>query len=103
VAQIDSRNLQQATNEFLRSLQQGNSNLRSRGGLQRSSVGGRTALTISLSNVNEATGRPEVVNVITTQLRSGELLFLIAVAPNDEYSNYQGVFQNVLRSLRLSD
>lgn len=103
VAQTNSRNLQQATNEFLRSLQQGNPNLRSRGGLQRSSIDGRTALTISLSNVNEATGRPEVVNVITTQLRNGELLFLIAVAPNTEYSNYQGVFQNVLRSLRLND
>ena len=103
VAQTNSRNLQQATNEFLRSLQQGNQNLRSRGGLQRSSIDGRTALTISLSNVNEATGRPEVVNVITTQLRNGELLFLIAVAPNNEYSNYQGVFQNVLRSLQLND
>ncbi len=103
VAQTNNRNLQQATNEFLSSLQQGNPNLRSRGGLQRTAMGGRTALTVSLSNVNEATGRPEIVNVITTQLRNGELLYLIAVAPDNEYSNYQGVFQNVLRSLRLSD
>jgi Zn-dependent protease with chaperone function len=103
VAQTNNRDLQQATSEFLSSLQQGNPNLRSRGGLQRTSMDGRTALTISLSNVNEATGRPEIVNVITTQLRNGELLYLIAVAPDNEYSNYQGVFQNVLRSLRLSD
>jgi predicted Zn-dependent protease len=103
VAQTRSRNLQQATNEYLSSLQQGNPNLRSRAGLQRTSIDGRTALTISLSNVNEATGRPEIVNVITTQLRNGELLYLIAVAPNNEYSNYQGVFQSVLRSLRLND
>ena len=103
VGQTNSRNLQQATNEFLSSLQQGNPNLRSRSGLQRSSVDGRAALTVSLSNVNEATGRPEIVNVITTQLRNGELLYLIAVAPDNEYSNYQGVFQNVLRSLQLSD
>ncbi len=103
VAQTNNRNLQQATNEFLSSLQQGNPNLRSRSGLQRAAVDGRTALMVSLSNVNEATGRPEIVNVITTQLRNGELLYLIAVAPDNEYSNYQGVFQNVLRSLRLSN
>ena len=102
-AQTNSRNLQQATNEFLSSLQQGNPNLRSRGGVQRTSVDGRTALAISLSNVNEATGRPEIVNVITTQTRNGELLYLITVAPDNEYYNYQSVFQNVLRSLQLRD
>ena len=103
VAQTNSRNLQQATNEYLSSLQQGNPNLRSRGGLQRTTMGGRTGLTISLSNTNEATGRPEIVNVITTQLRNGQLLYLIAVAPDNQYYNYQSVFQNVLRSLQLRD
>src|SRR6266852_4190579 len=68
IAQTNSRNLEQATNEFLNSLQQGNGNLRSRCGYQRTYVGGRNGLAISLSNTNEATGRPEVVNVFTTQL-----------------------------------
>lgn len=103
VAQTNNRNLQQATNEFLSGLQQGNPNLRARGSLQRASIDGRTALAIILNNVNEATGQPEIVSVITTQLRNGELLYLIAVAPNSEFSNYQGVFQNVLQSFRLSD
>jgi len=103
VAQTNSRNLQQATNEFLSSLQQGNPNLRSRGGLQRTSMDGRAALSINLNNVNEATGRPEVVSVLTTQLRNGQLLYLIAVAPDNEFANYQNVFLNVLRSLRLND
>lgn len=103
VAQTNSRNLQQATNEFINGLQQGNPNLRSRGGYQRTYVDGRSALTISLTNVNEATGRQEIVNVITTQLRNGEVLYMIAVAPNNDYSNYQNVFQNILRSLQLND
>ena len=103
VFQSNSSNLQQATGEFLNSLQQGSNNLRSRGGYQRTYVNGRQALSISLSNVNEATGQQEVVNVITTQLRNGELLYLIAVAPNNEYNSYQNVFQNVLRSLQLTD
>jgi hypothetical protein len=103
VVQTNSRNLQQATNEFINNLQQGNPNLRTRGGYQRTYVDGRSALSISLSNVNEATGRQEIVNVITTQLRNGEVLYMIAVAPNNDYSNYQNVFQNILRSLQLND
>lgn len=103
VAQANSRNLQQATNDYISSLQQGNPSLRSRGGYQRTSVDGRSALAISLTNRNEATGQDEIVNVITTQLRNGELLYLIAVAPNNDYNNYQNVFQNVLRSLQLND
>lgn len=99
----NSGNLQQATNEFINNLQQGNGNLRSRGGYQRTSVDGRQALTISLNNVNEATGQQEIVNVITTQLRNGQLLYMIAVAPNNDYYNYQSVFQNILRSLQLND
>lgn len=103
VAQTNSRNLQQATNEFLSSLQQSNPNLRSRSGLQRTLVDGRAGLSISLSNVNSATRRNEIVNVMTTQLRNGELFYLIAVAPDNEYYSYQGVFQNILRSLQLNN
>ena len=103
IAQTNSRNLQQATNDFINSLQQGNPNLRSRGGYQRTTIDGRQALSISLTNRNEGTGQNEIVNVITSQLRNGELFYLIAVAPNNDYNNYQSVFQNVLRSLQLND
>jgi hypothetical protein len=103
VAQTNSRNLQQATNDFLNGLQQGNPNLRARSNYQRTSIDGRSALTISLSNANEATGQTEVINVITTQLRNGELFYMITVSPGNEYSNYQNAFQNILRSLQLND
>jgi beta-barrel assembly-enhancing protease len=103
IAQTNSRNLQQATNEFINGLQQANGSMRARGGYQRAYVGGRNGLSISLSNINEATGRPEVVNVVTTQLRNGELLYIIAVAPDSDYNDYQSTFQNILRSVQLSD
>jgi hypothetical protein len=103
VSQTRTRDLQQATNDFITSLQQGNGNLRARSGYQRTSVDGRNALSLALSNVNEATGRSEIVNVITTQLRNGELLYMIAVSPDNEYYNYQNTFQNILRSLQLND
>src|SRR5260221_10289440 len=103
VAQTNSRNLQQATNDFLNTLQQGSGNLRSRSGYQRTYVAGRNGLSISLSNTNEATGQPEIVNVVTTQLRNGELLYIISVAPETDYNTYLSTFQNILRSVQLND
>ena len=102
-APTNSRNLQQASNEFVSALQQSNGNLRARGNYQRMDVDGRYGLLITLGNTNEATGRPEIINVVTTQLRSGDLLYLITVSPENEYSSYQNTFLNILRSLRLND
>jgi len=103
VAQTQSRNLQQATQEFLNGLTQGNGNLRQRGGLQRTTIAGRTGLTVTLTNVNEATGQAENVTLITTQLRNGGLFYMIAVAPENESASYQSAFRNILRSLQIND
>jgi len=43
-SQTNSRNLQQATEEFINNLAQGNQNLRMNGGYQRTTLSGRTAL-----------------------------------------------------------
>jgi hypothetical protein len=102
VAQTQSRNLQQATQEFLNGLAQGNSNLRQRSGLQRTTVGGRAGLTTTLTNVNEATGQAEVVTVITNLLQNGGLFYMIAVAPENESTSYQAAFRNILRSLQIT-
>jgi Zn-dependent protease with chaperone function len=102
VAQTNSRNLQQATNELINSLAQGNNSLRTSGGYQRTTIDGHSGLWTMLSNVNEATGRPENIRLITAQLRNGQLFYMIAVAPQNE-RNFDSAFQNVLRSLRLND
>jgi hypothetical protein len=68
----------------------------------QTTIDGRNALSIALNNVNEATGRQEIVTVITTQLRNGGVLYMIAVAPNDDFANYQNVFQNILRSVQVN-
>ena len=102
VAQTSNRNLQSATDELISSLSQGNNNLRSNGGYQRATLSGRSALVTYLTNVNEATGRPENVQVVTTQLRNGQLFYVIAVAPQNE-RNFANAFQNVFRSVRIND
>lgn len=101
--QTKSRNLQQATDEFISSLEQRGSNIRSRSGYQQTNVSGRNALSISLSNINEATGRTEVIDVVTTQLRNGNLLYFITVVPESDYNNYQSTFQSIMRSVQLND
>jgi predicted Zn-dependent protease len=102
VIQPNNRNLQRATDELINSLAQGNRNLRASGNYQRTTLSGRNALWATLSNVNEATGRPETIRLITTQLRNGQLFYMVAVAPQNE-RNFDNAFNNVLRSLRINE
>src|SRR5215213_931963 len=102
VAQTNSRNLQSATQDLINSFAQGNNNLRTSGGYQRSSLSGRTALVSTLTNVNEATGRPEIIRLITTQLRNGQLFYMVAVAPQNE-RGFENAFNQILRSVRIND
>jgi beta-barrel assembly-enhancing protease len=102
VAQTSNRNLQRATEELINGLGQGNNRLRMSGGFQRSTLDGRTALVSTLSNVNEATGRPEIVRLITTQLRGGQLFYMVAVSPQNE-RGFDAAFNTIARSVRLND
>jgi hypothetical protein len=40
--------------------------------------------------------------VITTQLRNGQLFYMIAVAPQSE-RNFETAFQNIMQSVRIND
>jgi Zn-dependent protease with chaperone function len=103
VAQAQSRDLRQATDAYISALAQGNGNMRQQGGYQNGTIDRRNALAINLSNVNDATGRAERVTVYTTLLRNGNLFYMITVAPENDYRNYQTAFRSVLGSIRLND
>jgi len=102
VAQTNSRNLQSGTQELINSFAQGNSNLRTSGGYSRTSLDGHSALWTTLTNINEATGRPETIRLITTQLRNGQLFYMVAVAPQNE-RGFDTAFNQILRSIRIND
>jgi len=102
VAQTNNRNLQRATEEIINSFAQGNRNMRATGGYQRTTIDGHQALWTNLRNVNEATGRPENIRLITTQLSNGQVLYMIAVTPQGERS-FDSAFNNMLRSVRIND
>jgi len=99
VTRASSRDLQAATDELLNSLGQGNPDLRRSGSPWRTTISNRNALAVSLRNVSEVTGQPEIVTLLTTFTRNGELLYVIFVAPTNEYGNYQSVFDHIARSL----
>lgn len=103
LGQTQSRDLRQATQEFLNNLVQTNRSLQQSGGYGRTTVDGRTALTTSLTNVNEATGQRENIAVLTTQTRNGDLFYMIAVAPQGDARNFNSAFNNIHRSIRLND
>jgi hypothetical protein len=102
VARNESHDLNTATNELIESLRQGNPRLSRPGNYERGSIGGRQGLRTLLTNVSDATGREEVVDLYTTQLGDGSLFYTIGVAPRDEYNAYGPVFRKVINSIKFT-
>ncbi len=100
-----SNNLQQATEDYVNGLMQGEGNnyLRQTANYTRTTLGGRNAYATTLTGRSPLTNRNEIVNVVTTQLRNGNLFYVVAVSPESEASNYNYAFRNMLRSIRLND
>ena len=103
VGRNETHDLQTATQELLDSLSQGNPNLSRPSRFDRVNLGDRRGLRTTLSNQSEATGGMETIQVITTQLRDGNLFYAIAVAPRDDFSSYRGVFDRIASSLQFTD
>jgi Zn-dependent protease with chaperone function len=103
LARNESHDLQMATDELIQSLSQGNPNLRRQSGYDRVTFAGRRGLRSMLLNRNDVTGQDEAIEVYTTQLRNGNLLYAIGVAPRDEFSSYRNVFNRVVGSLQVMD
>lgn len=95
-------NLQQATDDLLRSFAKSNPDLRRQGGYQRTTIAGRQGLSANLTNIS-VHREQEFVNLSTTQLRDGSLLFMIGVSPENEARTYQNTFNRVRQSLQISD
>jgi hypothetical protein len=100
----DSGNLRRGTDELIQSLLQSNPQIRRQtSGYVRESIGGRDALTTTLRNVSDATGRPETVILSTLPLRDGSLLYLIQVAPQDEVRAYTNAFRRMKQTVQVND
>jgi hypothetical protein len=102
-AQTQNRDLQSASREVVGALVQGENNyLRQTGGFQRTTLDGRAALATTLTGRSPLTGRTERVTIVTTLLGDGQVFYMAAVTPQDEYTTYQRAFNDIMRSLQLN-
>jgi hypothetical protein len=99
----ETHDLQTAADELVRSLANGNPDLRHDAGYDRASLGNRIGLHTVMANRSEASGRAETIELFAAQLRDGSLFYLIGVAPRDEAAGYATVFRRIAGSLRFSD
>jgi len=98
----ETHDLQTATDELIQSLGNGNPNLSRASAYQRVNVGDRRGLRAVLRNRSEVTGQDEAIQLVTTQMQDGNLFYAIGVAPGNEFSNYQRVFERIVGSLQLA-
>jgi beta-barrel assembly-enhancing protease len=101
IVNSSSTNLTTATDQYLANLLQQNAYLRADRNYQQTAINKRQALLRRLVGTSNVTGRREAVNVYTTLLNNGPLLYVIQVVPEDESQRYARAFNDMIRSLRL--
>lgn len=95
-------NIRQATDEFIRALQQSNPHLRRQNNYQRVTIDGRQGLATTLMGRSPVLNSNEVANVYTIQLRDGRLAYIIGVTPQRDYNVYQRTFSDIIYSVNLN-
>src|SRR5262249_53909299 len=95
-----SRSLDDATNQFLNGLRQGNPDVKIVRSRVQTRVDGRQAQLTELSNASPFGGAE--TDIIVTLLRStSELQYFIQVAPTKSVPQYQQAFQSITNSVKL--
>ncbi|MBS1808188.1 MAG: M48 family metalloprotease [Acidobacteria bacterium] len=102
IANVGSRNLQAASEQYINGLLQNNSYLQAQGRFRRSTIDGRQALAITLTGRSPVTGANEAVMVYTSLLRNGNLFYVINVVPREQYRYYERAFNTMLQSINLN-
>jgi hypothetical protein len=101
-ANVGNYNLRQGTEAFVSALLQNNPYLRQQTGYQRVTIDGRSGLATQLAGRSPLLGQNEIVTIYTVQLRDGNLAYIVAVAPQNDYRVYQRTFNDVVNSINLN-
>lgn len=96
--------LEQATSDLVQQIEQANPSLsRVDGSEQRRTISGQNSLSVRLAGRSSANGRGEQVTVITRALADDHIVYLLLIAPTDEYAALESTFDHIVRSLRVSE
>ena len=100
----ESSPLEQATNDLVQNIQQANPNLSLIAGSEEpGTVAGSGSLSVRLSGRSNTTGRSESVRVVTRAMADGHVVYLLLIAPGDEYAVLEPTFDHILNSLRIGN
>ena len=103
VNRSNSGNLNQAAQDYINGVLQGNSYLRQQSGFSRYNFAGRQGYSVTLSGRSPITGRTEVVTAYMTQLNDGRLFYVDTVSPQEDAYRYSSAFRSLLNSIQIND
>jgi beta-barrel assembly-enhancing protease len=98
--QLGTITLAEANNRLLEQLRSSNAGMRVSGQTQNIRIDGERALSSMLRNDSPLGGMEG--NLIVSVLRPQGLLFIVFVAPESDYQQYDRTFQAILNSIRLT-
>ncbi len=102
VAKASSRDLQQATNAWLKAVAEGNPELKLGGQQQATRMSQRSALATPLVNPSPL-GGSEHIGVYTTFLADGNLFYYLTVAQEKDVATFRDVFRRIGESIKLTE
>jgi beta-barrel assembly-enhancing protease len=104
-AQDQSGSLDQATQNLVQSLEQSNPGLRASGSEQRISVNGMEGREITLSGASPVESNGQALRerdwLVTVPRQQGGLLYLVFIAPENDFGQLRGTYQKMLDSLEM--
>jgi Zn-dependent protease with chaperone function len=102
VVKASSRDLQQATNEWLKAIAEGNPELKLAGQQQQVRISQRSGLATPLVNPSPLGGN-EHIGLYTTFLSDGTLFYYLTIAQDKDTQAFEETFRQIGQSIKLTD
>ncbi len=102
----ENASLDQATHELLASLRQSNPDLRQIGhdeNIRLNGVSGKSVDLIGTSPLRDQSGRPSQERdwLVAVRRRDGSLLYVVSIAPDQDFESLRPTFEQMLKSMRV--
>ncbi len=100
--ELHSQDLQKDTDEMIQHLRAGNPSMRVSVNGRRVTVDGSPGMVTTLASNSPYQGQTEA-DVLLTIVRPQGLFYMVFIAPERDFRNLQGTFDEMVRSLRFTN